>query len=98
MFENYGQPNHIYFQYHGFSITDVDNGNSHDCVHFEFNITQEEGSRVDWKEGKPLAMKLNMQNKAVHITCLQYPISEKVWMFLSLKVCPFIGIVHDGTQ
>lgn len=28
VFENYGQPNHIYFQYHGFSLED----NTHDCV------------------------------------------------------------------
>lgn len=27
-FENYGQPNHIYFTYHGFVLDD----NSHDCV------------------------------------------------------------------
>lgn len=28
LFENYGQPNHIYFEYHGFALEP----NSHDCV------------------------------------------------------------------
>ena len=30
IFENYGQPNYIYFLYHGFILTD----NAHDCVLF----------------------------------------------------------------
>jgi len=28
LFENYGQPNHIYFEYHGFSLAE----NTHDCA------------------------------------------------------------------
>ncbi len=55
IYENYGQPNHIYFQYHGFTLTEEDFGNSYDCVHFEFNITKEEGAAIDWKEAKEIA-------------------------------------------
>jgi histone-lysine N-methyltransferase SETD3 len=45
VFENYGQPNHIYFMYHGFSIEN----NNHDCVHMDFFLNNEEISRVDWE-------------------------------------------------
>jgi hypothetical protein len=38
VFENYGQPNHIYFLYHGFSIQ----GNSHDCVYWILPLSEEE--------------------------------------------------------
>jgi hypothetical protein len=40
VFENYGQPNHIYFLYHGFSIQ----GNSHDCVSWILQLDEEERS------------------------------------------------------
>ena len=46
LFENYGQPNHIYFTYHGFSLPDKEN--SHDCVLFEFNLSAQEMNRVNW--------------------------------------------------
>lgn len=49
MFENYGRPNHIYFQYHGFSLTSENgmNENALDCVMFEFMISREEGEKLD---------------------------------------------------
>ena len=34
MYENYGQPNHIYFQYHGFILEE----NTHDCSSFTATI------------------------------------------------------------
>lgn len=45
VFEQYGQPNHIYFMYHGFILP----VNSFDCVHIEMMITEEESSKIDWK-------------------------------------------------
>lgn len=42
VFENYGQPNHIYFLYHGFILEK----NSRDCAHLRFSIE----SRSDLKE------------------------------------------------
>lgn len=38
VFENYGQPNHIYFQYHGFTLSQ----NNYDCVQFVIDMTEEE--------------------------------------------------------
>ena len=41
MFEDYGQPNHIYFLYHGFLIK----GNKHDCL--EVDLTPGPGATRD---------------------------------------------------
>lgn len=41
LFENYGQPNHIYFTYHGFVLLD----NVHDCVPIQYKA-KERSSRV----------------------------------------------------
>jgi hypothetical protein len=38
LFENYGQPNHIYYLYHGFTLED----NTHDCVSFEIAFNNKE--------------------------------------------------------
>jgi hypothetical protein len=38
VFENYGQPNHIYFLHHGFALE----GNTHDCLYFEMQMTEEQ--------------------------------------------------------
>lgn len=46
LFENYGQPNHIYYVYHGFTLDE----NIHDCVHYEIHLTPEERQRID-KDG-----------------------------------------------
>lgn len=54
LFENYGQPNYIYFMYHGFSLSPEIGGNSHDCVTFLLTITQEESLNLN----KTLAVEL----------------------------------------
>lgn len=38
VFENYGQPNHIYYLYHGFSLA----ANSHDCLQVRFPVRASE--------------------------------------------------------
>lgn len=43
LFENYGQPNHIYFAYHGFIL----DSNSNDCVQLRLSLTEEERERID---------------------------------------------------
>ena len=61
VYENYGQPNHIYFTYHGFSLNEpiYENqnqlknevkikGNSQDCVYFEFYLSLEEIDNISW--------------------------------------------------
>lgn len=50
VFENYGQPNHIYFLYHGFSIQN----NSHDCVHWNLKLTKAELEAAKSFESKQL--------------------------------------------
>jgi hypothetical protein len=90
VFENYGQPNYIYFQFHGFTLISSEgvNENSHDCVHYEFTMTQKEGEAidVDSEVAKTIFEKLNIQTKAAIFVCLNYPIPEEVWLFLALKV------------
>lgn len=51
LFENYGQPNHIYYLYHGFTLPT----NRHDCVHSVLELTKSEMGRIDWKVAKPIA-------------------------------------------
>jgi hypothetical protein len=47
VFENYGQPNHIYFMYHGFILDE----NSHDCSLLETSIEpDDEGSDLEISE------------------------------------------------
>lgn len=44
LFENYGQPNHIYFEYHGFALE----SNTHDCVQVPgFNIPDDLPNREE---------------------------------------------------
>ncbi len=47
LFENYGQPNHQYFMYHGFTMAN----NTHDCVNVRIGIptdAAEEEVKVRW--------------------------------------------------
>ena len=50
MFEQYGQPNHIYFMYHGFVLP----SNSFDCVNVDMVISLEEANKIDWKKNRNL--------------------------------------------
>lgn len=50
VFEQYGQPNHIYFLYHGFVL----NNNSFDCVHVDLFMSAEEMGVIDWTKHRPL--------------------------------------------
>jgi len=43
VFENYGQPNHIYYLYHGFTLAN----NTHDCLLSDFSVTEEDLLNVD---------------------------------------------------
>jgi hypothetical protein len=52
LYENYGQPNHIYFLYHGFSIK----VNSYDCVYFTIEMSSKEINEVNWNKAKDIAM------------------------------------------
>jgi hypothetical protein len=85
LYENYGQANHIYFTHHGFSLGQGEN--SHDCVHFEVNLSEKEISEIDWNsEGvRRLSQAIGLRNRAVYTTCLKQNIPQGLWLFLSLK-------------
>lgn len=50
LFENYGQPNHIYFVYHGFVL----DSNTHDCAHIDLTISEAELRRLNLEKAKPI--------------------------------------------
>jgi histone-lysine N-methyltransferase SETD3 len=63
VFENYGQPNHIYMQYHGFMLED----NTHDCVLLALKI-EVSSLRAD----KALGQRLNkLRLQPEHEFCLK---------------------------
>ena len=43
LFENYGQPNHTYLQYHGFVL----DSNTHDCTMFSIEVNQADVRRLN---------------------------------------------------
>jgi hypothetical protein len=83
VFENYGQPNHIYYTYHGFILPI----NKHDCVSFELSMTTEEIQRINWSDDRirGIANYIRLSKSAGISSCLAYPIPDKVWLYLSLK-------------
>ena len=85
LFENYGQPNHIYFTYHGFSLKD--GANSHDCVYLEFSMTPEEVQAIDWTLPivRAIAQESRMRTQDKFSTCLDAKLGRSIWMFLALK-------------
>eukprot|EP00299_Pterocystis_sp_00344_P002488 c12812_g1_i1.p1 GENE.c12812_g1_i1~~c12812_g1_i1.p1 ORF type:complete len:625 (+),score=169.41 c12812_g1_i1:135-1877(+) len=70
VFENYGQPNHIYFLYHGFVLQP----NSHDCVSLEMDSWLDEGNTVECVTASNVpvrltsALKSKFPNDSVHST------------------------------
>ena len=86
LFENYGQPNHIYFMYHGFVLPD----NSHDCVHHSFFLETAEYERLV-RDGLQsyLETVFGIYNSGdVFPVCLTTPLPGKLWIFWGLKVLP----------
>lgn len=85
LFENYGQPNHIYFTYHGFSLED--GANSHDCVYLEFSLAHDEVKAIDWNSAvaKTVAQEIRMRSQDRFQTCMDTKIGRNIWLFLALK-------------
>ena len=85
LFENYGQPNHIYFTYHGFSLKN--GANSHDCVYLEFSMTSEEVQAIDWTLPivRAIAQESRMRTQDKFSTCLDTKLERSIWLFLALK-------------
>merc|ERR1711907_635879 len=87
LFENYGQPNHIYFMYHGFTLEH----NSYDCLQINIEMSDEEIKVVEWNKAKEIAKSLGLRNdrRPSYAACLNYPIDGKVWKFFTLKMNTF---------
>jgi len=67
VFENYGQPNHVYFLYHGFSIRN----NSHDCVHWNLQLSKSEMEAAKSFESKQL-LQVGIENVCLSESFLQF--------------------------
>jgi len=99
VFENYGQPNHMYFMWHGFSL----DSNTHDCVHSEFNLTAAEMSDLDWTKAKPVVTRLGIRREhaekmgATVSACLKASpaMPEQVWLALSLKMDTYEALLKS---
>lgn len=93
LFENYGQPNHIYYTYHGFVLPNSE----YDCVHFELAITEEEQNEINFAKATKLIQSLNLRRRKndPRIPAVQFCLKEDsgivdipghIWGYLALKV------------
>ena len=91
VFENYGQPNSIYYSYHGFSLPIGQN--SHDCVQHELRLTDDEAKGLDWSSAgglaRQIATRLGFRNAPSTVVCLKTDMPESVWLFYALKLGTF---------
>jgi len=84
LFENYGQPNHIYFAYHGFTLP----LNSHDCVLLEITISNEEMSVVRPEYVAYVVPKIRgIRKNYIHkfVSCITDPVDISIYLYISLK-------------
>lgn len=82
VFENYGQPNHIYFLYHGFVLE----SNTHDCVNVRFPVTMEEVRLLEEQGLGKFLQHLGISAEHPSYTaCLRNPLPPQVWAFLAFK-------------
>lgn len=103
VFENYGQPNHIYFMYHGFTLE----SNTHDCANVELTMSKNEAQRhakTKFKDAVELSMQLGIKadSKAFEMmACVQWPVPDQVWLYLTLKMGTYMeqqGLRTLGTM
>lgn len=96
VFENYGQPNHVYFLYHGFIVK----RNFHDCVNVDLQLSPKEIAVLNWEEGEVLtiAQKIYMREfDDVITTCISpMGIDQRAWLFLALKNNNFEQLKQEG--
>jgi hypothetical protein len=99
VFENYGQPNSIYFTYHGFSLPLEQN--THDCVEHRLELTAEEIRAIDWAANdgtaREIAHRLGFRSRPSLNACLKVPMPFTVWMFFALKTMTFREQVEANT-
>jgi histone-lysine N-methyltransferase SETD3 len=99
VFENYGQPNSIYFTYHGFSLSLEQN--THDCVEHHLELSADEIRAIDWAANdgtaREIAHRLGFRSKPSLSSCLKVPVPFTVWMFFALKTNTFREQVEANT-
>jgi histone-lysine N-methyltransferase SETD3 len=81
LFENYGQPNHIYYLYHGFILAE----NSHDCVSFEISFSQKEWQLLLSHQVNDYLEQLGISERnKVYSSCLSVPLNPQMWNVVGL--------------
>lgn len=97
LFENYGQPNHIYYTYHGFVLPNSE----YDCVHFEISINDEEQKAINFAKAAKLIQSLHLRRRKEdpRVPSVQFCLKEDsgvldipghIWGYLALKVLIFL--------
>ena len=90
IFENYGQPNYIYFMYHGFVLDE----NTHDCVRVDLNLFSEQDYNENiqnnaWKDSMDEKVKKlqsrNMYNGETMCLKIDESIPSKLFSFIAIK-------------
>lgn len=86
--EDYGQPNHIYYMYHGFSIPN----NTYNCVYLDLGLEPHEESLIDWEQAAFVTQyfggasgKRFLKRGGAGAVCIKDPLPSKVWLLLALK-------------
>ena len=93
LFENYGQPNHIYYTYHGFVLPNSE----YDCVHLEISISEDERKDINFAKASNLLQVLSLRRRKndPRIPSVQFCLKEdsgiidipgQIWAYLALKV------------
>jgi len=85
LFENYGQPNHIYFTYHGFILP----SNTHDCIQYGLQLTPDEYRSISQNNKYAgFLTRLGVHSPdSYFMTCLASDhIPSSTWVFLKLKM------------
>mmetsp|Transcript_21116 Transcript_21116/g.44014 ORF Transcript_21116/g.44014 Transcript_21116/m.44014 type:complete len:898 (+) Transcript_21116:1-2694(+) len=86
VFENYGQPSHIYFIYHGFVLED----NDHDCSLIEARITPDDpGAAGDIEELKSKLQKAGFRGYSMDVCLRKNNIHSEI-----VELARFVGIKY----
>jgi histone-lysine N-methyltransferase SETD3 len=95
LFENYGQPNHIYYLYHGFILEH----NSHDCVSFEISFSEKEWQLLRSHQVNDYLEQLGINERnRVYSSCLSVPINTQMWNVVGLLTTDSLETNANGLK
>ena len=86
VYENYGQPNHIYFSYHGFSLDD----NTHDCVQVKLGV--DPALPRSKREAREAALRKDGFRTPVYVACLDPSADD---LNLESRDTRFVRVAYD---